>query len=274
MTSRLFGRERFFLVVLVSILVRLAVEGWLLPKTAPHATWAFSIGLVVVPLAANACWKTGLARGFVQNGLPVLFVYLLLKYVFVRYTNLSLAGFELATENIGASFLASPKAYILLITGATLAASANLRYGWDFNGILIPALLALVVLEPVKYAATFVEVGALLVATKLLIAATPLKRANIEGPRRTVLFFCVDYVLRYIFAFVVGQRLPGSDVVDLMGFGYLLPTLLAVKISQKATRRWCFCRQRRSAWRRSWWALVSDTPASRSIRGQPWCVRR
>src|ERR1700722_5125693 len=48
-----FGRERFFLVVLSSILVRLAVEGAILPRLLPHATWAFSIGLVVVPLAAN-----------------------------------------------------------------------------------------------------------------------------------------------------------------------------------------------------------------------------
>ena len=233
LTSRLFGRERFFLVVLVSIIIRLATEGWLLPRLAPHATWAFSIGLVVVPLAANACWKTGLARGAVQNGLPVLLVYLLLRFVFVPYTNLSLAGFELATENIGASFLTSPKVYIMLITGATLAAAANLRYGWDFNGILIPALLALVVLEPVKFVATFVEVLILLGVTSLVIRFTPLARANIEGPRRTVLYFCIDYVLRYLFAFVVGKRLPGSDVVDLMGFGYLLPTLLAVKISQK-----------------------------------------
>ncbi len=233
LTSRLFGRERFFLVVLVSIVIRLATEGWLLPRMAPHATWAFSIGLVVVPLAANACWKTGLGRGVVQNGLPVLLVYLLLRFVFVPYTNLSLAGFELATENIGASFLASPKVYILLLTGATLAAAANLRYGWDFNGILIPALLALVVLEPVKFVATFVEVFVLLGAAALVIRFTPLSRANIEGPRRTVLYFCIDYVLRYLFAFVVGKRLPGSDVVDLMGFGYLLPTLLAVKISQK-----------------------------------------
>ena len=233
LTSRLFGRERFFLVVLVSIVIRLATEGWLLPRLAPHATWAFSIGLVVVPLAANACWKTGLARGVVQNGLPVLLVYLLLRFVFVPYTNLSLAGFELATENIGASFLASPKVYILLLTGAILAAAANLRYGWDFNGILIPALLALVVLEPVKFVATFAEVFVLLGAAALVIRWSPLGRANIEGPRRTVLYFSIDYVLRYLFAFVVGKRLPGSDVVDLMGFGYLLPTLLAVKISQK-----------------------------------------
>ena len=234
-TSRIFGRERFFLVVLVSILVRLAVEGWLLPRFIPHVTWAYSVGLVVVPLTANACWKTGLVRGAVQNGVPTLVVFLVLKYLLVPYTNLSLAGFELSTENLAAGFLSSPKAYILLLTGAMIAAQANLRYGWDFNGILVPALLGLAIVEPVKFAATFVETLLLVFAVGVLVRITPLKRANIEGPRRTVLFFCVDYAMRFAWAASMGRRLPGGDIVAFMGFGYLLPTLLAVKISQKAS---------------------------------------
>jgi hypothetical protein len=234
-TSRIFGRERFFLVVLVSILVRLAVEGWLLPRFVPHVTWAYSVGLVVVPLTANACWKTGLWRGVIQNGVPTLLVYLALRYFLVPYTNLSLAGFELSTENLAAGFLSSPKAYILLVTGAMIAAQANLRYGWDFNGILVPALLGLAIVEPVKFAATFAETMILVFAVAILIRITPLKRANIEGPRRTVLFFCVDYALRFGWAASMGRRLPGGDIVAFMGFGYLLPTLLAVKISQKSS---------------------------------------
>ena len=233
LTSRVFGRERFFLVVLVSIGVRLAVDGVILPRLAAHATWAFSVGLVVVPLTANSCWKTGIPRGIVQNGVPTLIVYLLLRFVFIPHTNLSLAGFTLATENIAASFLASPKAYILLLTGALIAAFTNVRYGWDFNGILIPALLALVVISPVKFIVTLVEVLVLILAVRVLVAVTPLRRANIEGPRRLVIFFTVDYALRFAFAAIMGRDLPGADIVDLMGFGYLLPTLLAVKASQK-----------------------------------------
>ena len=230
--SRAFGRERFLLVVLVSILVRLGVEGWLLPHALPRVTWAYSVGLVRVPLAANACWKTGIVRGVIQNGGPALAVYLLLRYVLVPYTNLSLSGFELATENVAASFLASPKAYTLLITGALVAAVANVRYGWDFNGILVPALIGLVVTDPVKLAATFVETLLLYVVVSGIVRFTPLARANIEGPRRTVLFFTVDYALRFAWAAAMGPRLPGGDIVAFMGFGYLLPTLLAVKISQ------------------------------------------
>jgi hypothetical protein len=233
-TSRVFGRERFLLVVLSSIIVRLAVEGAILPRFAPHAANSFfSIGLVVVPLAANACWKTGLGRGIVQNGVPTLIVYALLRYVFIPYTNLSLAGFELATEDVAASFLASPKAYILLITGAILAAAANVLDGWDFNGILIPALLSLVVIEPMKFGATFVEAIVIVIVATAILKTTRLGRANVEGPRRLVLFFGIDYALRFVFAAMVGKGLPGADVVGLMGFGYLLPTLIAVKIAQR-----------------------------------------
>lgn len=234
LTSRVFGRERFLLIVLCSIVVRLAVEGAILPRFAPHAAGAFfSIGLVVVPLAANACWKTGLGRGLVQNGVPTIIVFLLLKFVLVPYTNLSLYGFELATEDVAASFLGSPKAYILLITGAILAASANVLDGWDFNGILVPALLSLVVFEPLKFGATFAEALIIVAVASLAIKHTRLGRANIEGPRRIVLFFCFDYAMRFVFAATVGRTLPGGDVVGLMGFGYLLPTLLAVKIAQR-----------------------------------------
>jgi hypothetical protein len=235
LTSRVFGRERFLLILLVSVLVRLGFEGVVLAQTVGYAHWAFSTGLVVVPLAANACWKTGLRRGVVQNGVPTVIVYLLLRYVLLAHTNLSLAGFHLATENVAASFLASPKAYILVLTGALIAAVANLRYGWDYNGILIPALLALVVMNPVKLAATFAEVLVLLGVVTVLLRTTPLGRWNIEGPRRPTLFFTIDYGLRFAFATFVGRSLPGADVVELMGFGYLLPTLLAVKVSQRGS---------------------------------------
>ncbi len=233
LTSRVFGRERFLLVLLVSVAVRLGVEAVALPRMFGYARWAFSTGLVVVPLAANACWKTGLRRGLVQNGVPTVIVYLLLRYVLLPNTNLSLAGFHLATENVAASFLASPRAYLVLLTGASLAAIANVRYGWDYNGILIPALLALVVWNPQRLAATVLEVLVLLAVVAVLSRTTALGRWNIEGPRRPTLFFALDYALRFTFAASIGRRLPGADVVDLMGFGYLVPTLLAVKISQR-----------------------------------------
>jgi Capsule biosynthesis CapC len=235
LTFRSFGRERFLLVIVISVIVRLTVDAVFLRRVLPEAAWAFSIGLVVVPLMANSCWKTGLLRGIVQNGVPTALVYILLRFVLLRYTNLSLSGFQLASENVAASFLASPKAYILLIAGAAIAAATNVRFGWDFNGILIPALLALVIVEPTKLLATFAEAVVLLGAASLvlfLVRMTPLARANVEGPRRTVLFVTLDYALRFLFAVYAGRELSSNDVVQLMGFGYLLPTLLAVKMSE------------------------------------------
>jgi Capsule biosynthesis CapC len=231
--SRFFGRERFLLVVVISVLVRLGIEGLLLPVLKIRSSWAFSIGLVVVPLLANSCWKTGLGRGLVQNGVPAFLTYVILRYIFARYTNFSLRGFELATENVAADFLSSPKIYLLLLTGAIIGAAANVRYGWDYNGILVPALLGLVIVQPSRLLVTFVEAAVLLVLIASLQKWTPVGRWNIEGPRRVVVFFCTDYLLRFGLAWVFSKSLPTVDVNGFLGFGYLLPTLLAVKSSQK-----------------------------------------
>lgn len=233
LTSRVFGRERFLLIVLVSILVRIGVEGAFFPYVLPRASWAYSIGLVVVPLAANAFWKTGLWRGAIRMSVPTAVVYVLIREVMLPHTNLSLAWFQLANEDIAASFLASPKAYLLLLTGAVLAAAANVRYGWDYNGILLPALLALVIDSPRVLAATLIEIVVLLCVIQALLRWTAVGRCNIEGPRRLMLFFTVAYGLRFAAAALMGPDLFKTGFIAASGFGYLLPTLLAVKISQK-----------------------------------------
>ena len=232
LTSRVFGRERFLLVLTVSVLVRLTTEAVILPLVVPRASWAYSIGLVVVPLLANACWKTGLTSGLVQRGVPTLVVYLLLRFVLLPHTNLSLGGFYLATENVASSFLASPRAYLLLLTGALLAAVANVRWGWDYNGILVPALLSLTLGGPQRLLITFGESLLLVWTVRLLLQVTPVGRWNIEGPRRPVLFFTLDYALRFGLASVGSALLGASGPGELSGFGYLLPTLMAVKISR------------------------------------------
>lgn len=237
LSFKTFGRERFFLVVLCSLLVRLCVDAVLLRQLFPGANWAFSTGLVLVPLMANACWKTGLLRGVVQQGVRTAVVYLLLHLLIFRYTPLSLAGFQLATENVAAAFLDSPRSYILLLTGAIVAAATNIKFGWDFGGILVPALISLIIVNPMKLAATFGEalvlsglVSAFLGALRL----TPLANVDFGGPRRIVLFFTADYGLRLAFATCAPLWLRG-DITELLGFGYLLPTLLAVKSSERGS---------------------------------------
>jgi hypothetical protein len=242
--SDFFGRDRFFVIVLSSLLVRAVCEAWLLPHAGRWldarlgTTFSLdrslhSIGLVLVPLTANAFWKLKLRRGLLQVGVPVALTYALLRWVLLPGTNLTFSSLELIYEDIAQNFLASPKAYIILLTTALLAARFNLRYGWDFNGILVPALLALTWLEPSKLVATLVEVLVLVLGTRALLALPGLRTLNLEGPRKTVLVFFLGFVLKWSLGWAVGGRLPGLKVTDLFGFGYLVPTLLAVKILQK-----------------------------------------
>ncbi|NMO14724.1 hypothetical protein HPC49_05380 [Pyxidicoccus fallax] len=242
--SEFFGRDRFFAIVLSSVLVRALSEAVLLPHVGRwiDARWGtsfaldrslHSIGLVLVPLTANAFWKLKLRRGLWQVGVPVVLTYALLRFVLLPATNLSFSSLELMYEDVAQDFLASPKAYIILLTTALLAARFNLNYGWDFNGILVPALLALTWLEPAKLVATLLEVALLVLGTKALLATPGLRTLNLEGPRKTVLVFFLGFVVKWCIGWALGGRVPGLKVTDLFGFGYLVPTLLAVKILQK-----------------------------------------
>ncbi|HLM42922.1 MAG TPA: poly-gamma-glutamate biosynthesis protein PgsC/CapC, partial [Myxococcaceae bacterium] len=242
--SQFFGRDRFFLIVLCSVLVRLLCELLLLPALGEAldtrtgglfgpAAGFFSIGLVLVPLTANGFWKLGLGRGLFQVGIPVALTYGVLRLVLLRYTNLSFSSLELTYEDVALDFLQSPKTYIVLVCAALLATRFNLRYGWDYNGILVPALLALTWYTPGKLLATFAEVLVLVGLTRALLTLPPLRTANLEGPRKVVLVFFVGFLAKYALAWMLGGRVPGLKVTDLFGFGYLVPTLLAVKILQK-----------------------------------------
>ena len=76
----LFGRDRFFMIVLVSVIVRVIFDGWLLHWIAIRIDEYFilefdyhnnlqSFGLIIVALIANLFWKTGIVRG-----VPPLFI--------------------------------------------------------------------------------------------------------------------------------------------------------------------------------------------------------
>jgi gamma-polyglutamate biosynthesis protein CapC len=242
--SEFFGRDRFFVVVLASVLVRAVSETWLLPVFGHWMDERYgtsfivdrslhSIGLVLVPLTANAFWKLKLRRGLWQVGVPVALTYVLLRFVLLPATNLSFSSLELMYEDVAQDFLSSPKAYIILLTTAFLAARFNLKYGWDFNGILVPALLALTWLEPLKLVATLAEVLLLVVAARAVLSLPGLRTLNMEGPRKTVLVFCLGFLVKWTIGWAMGGRIPGLKVTDLFGFGYLVPTLLAVKMLQK-----------------------------------------
>lgn len=233
--TTLFGRDRFFLILITSVGVRLALEGagfevisralGSAPSEELH-----SMGLVVVPLAANSLWRSGLARGMVRVGLPVFLTWLVLEGFLLGYTNLSLSSFELSYEDLARDFVSSPRAYMILLTGAYMGSLANQRWGWDFGGIIVPGLLALCWLEPLRLLATLGEAIVLAAVFGAVLRLPALRTANLTGGRPIVLVFVLGYILKFALAWGVGEAYPGFRVGELFGFGYLLPSIMALRI--------------------------------------------
>ena len=246
--SSSFGRDRFFAFVLVSLFVRLTGELLLWPQAWQLMAGLFdlserppanlnSLGLVLVPLTANMFWKTGLWRGSVQVLMPTLVVWWVSAHMLLRWTNLRFSKFQVHYEAAAIDILATPKTYAIMLVGAAIAARTNLRYGWDFGGILIPALIALSFFEPGKVAISITEALVLAACVKILLERSPLRRFNLEGPRRIVLVFSVAYLIKYSVAWWMQANYPHLQVTDFFSFGYLLSSLLALKIIQRGAAR-------------------------------------
>ena len=239
-----FGRDRFLALVIGSVIVRAALEGWVLPWLGPHiddfAGWQIdyrndlhSYGLIIVSLMANYFWKPGVIRGGAALGASILMTYLIVRVFFIELTNLNVSDIGNLYEDISASLLASPKAYIVILTASLIASWLNLKYSWDYNGILIPSLLALLWFDPMKVALSFIEAGVLLGLAALILKLPTFRKVNVEGARRTALFFSICFVYRLAICHFVQNFWPSLHITDLFGFGYLLTTLLAIKAHQK-----------------------------------------
>jgi len=243
--SSLFGRDRFFFLVLVSVIVRLVFDGWMLPRAAvlfeQELGWSLdlgnelhSFGLVIVALMANHLWKPGLVAGLAQSATTVGITLLVVRFVLMEWTNFDLGALEYMYEDIAASILASPKAYIMLLTTAFIASRLNLLYGWEYSGVLIPALLALQWYQPTKLLASIVEAWAVLLVSSALLESRWFRGATVEKASKVALFFTVSYLYKFVLAYGVSWLQPELKVSDLYGFGYLLPSLLAVKMHEKS----------------------------------------
>ena len=239
-----FGRDRFFVVVLVSIVVRSVMDGWVLPMCGQaicewwnvnfdYRNHLHSYGLVIVSLAANYLWKPGLKQGLTTIGVTTGVTFLLVRFVLMELTNFSINDVEYMYADIASSLLASPKAYIILITTSFMASFSNLRYGWDFNGILIPALLALHWNDPLKIVASMGEAGVILVLAMAVMKIPYFNGLTMEGMRKILLFFNVAFALRIFIGFIGPMVSTEMRVTDLYGFGYLLSTLIAIKAYEK-----------------------------------------
>lgn len=240
-----FGRDRFFALVLCSIVVRLVFDGWLLPELGAWATghWhiAFdyrnnlhSFGLIIVSLIANQFWKTGFVKGLIPFAVTLALTLLIVRYGLMELSNFSLSNIGYLYEDMASSILATPKAYIILVSTAFLASRMNLYYGWDFNGILIPSLLALQWYQPVKILATIAESGIILGLAIVLLKMPMFSSMTIEGARKLLLFFNISFAYKMVLGYAIVAWFPALKVTDYFGFGYLLSTLMAVKIHDKA----------------------------------------
>lgn len=264
--SNLFGRDRFFALVLTSVAVRISMDGWLLPWVGEwlvshyHLVFDYrnnfhSFGLIIVSLIANNFWKTGLRRGLVPMMVTIGLTYLVVRFGLMELTNFNISNLGYMYEDMAASILASPKAYIILLTTAFVASRMNLLYGWDFAGILIPSLLALQWYEPWKIVASFGEATIILLLAILVLKAPIFKRTTIEGARKLLLFFNISFAYKFLLAYVLLWGWPEVKISDYYGFGYLLPTLLALKMHDKGI----FARMTRATLQTS---LVSVSVAS------------
>ena len=243
--SSLFGRDRFMGLVLASILVRLVFDGFALPALGTFLNERFGIafdwrnnlhsfGLIVVSLMANQFWKPGLVRGLGTAFVTLGVTFLLVRYGLMEFTNFRISGIAYLYEGYAASLLASPKAYIILIATAFIASHMNLRYAWELGGILIPALIALQWYQPLKIATSFVEASVIMGLGALALRLPFFADVTMEGARKVLLFFNIGFLYKLALGWAV--VLLGLEVKqsDLFGFGYLLATLIAIKMYDKA----------------------------------------
>ncbi|WP_319575979.1 poly-gamma-glutamate biosynthesis protein PgsC/CapC [uncultured Desulfobacter sp.] len=239
-----FGRDRFFAFLLVSVVVRLLFDTVLLPLAAENITQRLGIvfdyrnnlhsfGLIVVALMANQFWKPGLRRGLFTSFITILITYLLVRYGLMKFTNFSMGNIVYMYEDMAASMLSSPKAYIILLITSVVASRMNLHYGWDYSGILIPSLLALQWYQPMKLLYSFAETFVILGLASLVLRLPLFKEANVEGARKILLFFNIGFFYKLLTGWLLILYFPEQKITDYYGFGYLLTTLLAIKMHDK-----------------------------------------
>lgn len=241
--SEMFGRDRFFALILLSVLVRIVLDFFLIPLLLEHSGGLFanydlknnlqSFGLIIVALIANQMWMGGVVKGSRSLFLYLGLTWALIAWVLIPLTNFNIGGLNYMYEDLATSLLSSPKAYIILLTTAFIASRMNLQFGWEFNGILIPALLALQWYQPEKLLFTFVEAGVILALGTLLMRLPLLKGITFEGGRLLLLFFNVSFIYKILLGFAFIEFFPEVKISDYYGFGYVVSTLIAIKVFQK-----------------------------------------
>ncbi len=240
----LFGRERFAVIVLSSILVRVVVELWGLPVIGAWVQqWAptfdfrsrfFGIGLLAVPLVANVLWKPGVVRGLGQLSVLTGLTWAFTSFILLPLTNFQIGRFYNMYETAALDFAASPGSYAVIIVGCLLVARANLKLGWDTGGILVPTLLALGLLaQPWSLFSTLGEACLILALLAMVKRLPGIRGLTFEGPRLLLAAYALGFALKCGIAAWASRWWPQWPYEHAFGYGYLLTSLIAIKMWQK-----------------------------------------
>jgi hypothetical protein len=101
----------------------------------------------------------------------------------------------------------------------------------------VPGLLSVCWLEPYRLAATLGEAAVIALVVRFLLNLPMLRTANLTGGRPLILAFLVGYTLKFALGWTFAGLWPGLHVRALFGFGYLLPTMIALRVLRAATIR-------------------------------------
>ncbi|MEI6057147.1 MAG: poly-gamma-glutamate biosynthesis protein PgsC/CapC [Lentisphaerota bacterium] len=242
--SELFGRDRFFAMLLVSVAARLLFDESIFPCITAilsqhfeidflYRDGLYSIGLVIVALTANQFWTSGLRRGSFQLIITLVVTFLIVKYILIGLTNFRLSEVANLYENLATSILASPKAYIILITTAFIASRMSSTYGWEFSGIAIPALLALLWYYPWEIFISIAEAVIIYFIAVLILKTKFMSNFPMEGSRKILFFFNISFFYKLALGFLLPLFIIDISPTDYFGFGYMLTSLIAVKMYEK-----------------------------------------
>ncbi|HJO93388.1 MAG TPA: poly-gamma-glutamate biosynthesis protein PgsC/CapC [Victivallales bacterium] len=242
--SIVFGRDRFFCILVFAVIVRLICDMFLFPELTTflgtyfninfvYRGGLYSIGLVIVALVANQFWNQGFKRGFPHFVVIIAITYILIQYVLVAFTNFRLSEVAFLYEGVAQSIVASPRAYIILLIAAFLASRMNLLYGWEFSGIVIPALLALEWYYPWKILTSVIEAFIVYGVAIAILKTSIFRNITIEGSRKLLLFFNIAFFYKMLIGFVVPYIFPNVIITDYYGLGYMLTSLIAIKMYDK-----------------------------------------
>ena len=233
-----FGRDRFLFILLIGLILQGAAQwlshqppSWLpaqITSTLEHfPTWT----VLLIPLTANQFWKVGVVRGskvLLFNIAVTVFILLGVLPLISSFNPVEISQLVLERNQ---SILNQPLFFFVIAIAAAMSSTLNLRYGWDFSGILVPALFVPLVLDPTLLFAMCIEIGVVYLVGKYALQV--MNKTELGSIYRLRFFFTVAFVVRFLFTLILTAYFPDHRITDYEGFGFILSALIAANASQR-----------------------------------------